>query len=72
MIFDPSGDGSCRFRALAYFVQAFDYQVRSSMLQNQVVKYLSNHWTNEEGQPYELFVGIPSGEYLNETLLDET
>ena len=42
------------------------------MLRNQVVEYLQNHWTNEEGQPYELFVGIPWSEYLNETLSDET
>ena len=38
------------------------------MLLNQVVEYLHNHWTNEEGQPDELFVGIPWSEYLNEML----
>ena len=40
------------------------------MLRNQVVEYLQNHWTNEE--PYELFVGIPWSEYLNEMLSDQT
>ena len=72
LIFDPPGDGSCQFSALACFLRASGYQVRSSILRNQVVKYLSNHWTNEEGQPYELFVGIPWGEYFNEMLSDET
>ena len=38
------------------------------MLRNQVVEYLHNHWTNEEGQPDELYVGIPWSEYLNEML----
>ena len=42
------------------------------MLRNQVVEYLQNHWTNEEGQLYELFVGIPWSEYLNEMLSDQT
>ena len=36
--------------------------------QNQIVEY----WTNEEVQPYEMFVGFPWSEYLNEMLLDET
>ena len=42
------------------------------MLRNQVVEYLQNHWTNEEGQPYKLFVGIPCSKYLNEMLSDKT
>ena len=42
------------------------------MLRNQVVVYLQNHWINEERQSYELFVGIPWSEYLNEMLFDET
>ena len=42
------------------------------MLRNQVLVYLQNHWINEERQPYELFVGIPWSEYLNEMLFDET
>ena len=72
LIFDPPGDGSCQFSALTYFLRAFGYQISSSMLRNQVVEYLQNHWTNEEGQAYELFVGIPWSEYLNELLSDET
>ena len=42
------------------------------MLRNQVVEYLQNHSTNEEGHPYELFVGISWSEYLNEMLSDES
>ena len=72
LIFDPPGDGSCQFSALAYFRRASVYQVSSSMLRNEVVEYLQNHWTNKEGQPYELFVGIPWSEYLNEMLSDQT
>ena len=71
LIFDPPGDGSCQFSALTYFLRAFGYQISSSMLRNQVVEYLQNHWTNEEGQAYELFVGIPWSEYLNELLSDK-
>ena len=29
------------------------------------MEYLKDLWTNEEGQSYELFVGIPWSEYLN-------
>ena len=36
------------------------------------MEFLQKHWTNEEGQPYELFVGIPWSKYLNEISLDET
>lgn len=36
------------------------------------MEYLQNYWTNEEGQPYELFVGTPWSKYLNEIVSDET
>ena len=65
LILDLPGDGSCQFSALVYFFRVSGYQVSSSMLRNQVVEYLKDLWTNEEGQPYELFVGIPWSEYLN-------
>ena len=72
LIFDPSGDGRCQFRARAYFLRASGYQVSSSMLRSQVVEYLQNHWSKEEGEPFELFVGIPWSECLNEMLSDKT
>ena len=72
LIFDLSGDGSFQFSALAYFLRASGDQVSSSMLRNQVVEYLQNHCTNEEGQPYELFLSNAWSEYLNEMLSDET
>ena len=40
VIYDPPGDGSCQFHALAYFLRASGYSCDATSLLNQVVYYL--------------------------------
>ena len=72
VIYDPPGDGSCRFQTFAYFLGAFGYSCDATLFRNQLVHYLENHSANIEGQPYELFAAIPWDQYLIEMSQDET
>ena len=60
IIFDPSGDGSCQFSAIAYFLHSPGFDCSANQLREKVV----------EGQPYDLFAGIHWSSYFNEMRLN--
>ena len=70
IIFDPSGDGSCQFSVIAYFLRSSGFDCSANQLRDEVVDYLKTHRKNEKGQPYDLFAGIPWSSYLNEMRLN--
>ena len=72
IIFDPSGDRSCQFSAIAYFLSSFCFGCSANQLHKEVVDYLKTHRKNEEEQPYQLFAGIRWSSYLNEIRLNGT
>ena len=72
IIFDPSGDRICQFSAIAYFLCSFCFECSANQLHEEVADYLNTHRKNEEGQPYQLFAGIPWSSYLNEIRLNGT
>ena len=72
IISDQSGNGSCQFSAIAYFLCLFGFYCSANQLCEEIVDYLKTQRKNEEGQPYELFAGIPWSSYLNEMRLNGT
>ena len=72
LFLDPSHDGSCHFSAIAYFLRSSGFDCSANQLRKEVVDYLKTHRKNEEGQPYELFAGVPWSSYLNEMRLNGT
>ena len=55
IIFDPSGDGSCQFSAIAYFLLSSGFDCSANQLREEVVDYLKTQRKNEEGQPARAF-----------------
>ena len=49
IIFDPSGDGSCQFSTIAYFLRSFGFDCSANQLREEVVDYLKTHRKNRKG-----------------------
>ncbi|XP_068731120.1 uncharacterized protein [Montipora capricornis] len=62
--YNPPGDGNCQFSALAHLLQTIGIFHSEESLRREIVRYLAENPNNQDGFPFELFVGMPWSQYL--------
>ena len=62
--YNPAGDGNCQFAALSWFLRHLGILHSEETLRKQIVDYHNNNPLSQDGFPLELFVGVPSSQYL--------
>ena len=70
--FNPNGDGSCQFAAVAFLLKNIGIFRSADTLRREIVKYLTEHRNAADGTPQELFAAVPWDEYISGMPLSST
>ena len=72
LIYNPPGDGNCQFSAVSNLLRNFGIHRSPQSLRKELVAYLNENDSDENGWPLELYLGAPFSEYIYEMQQDGT